>query len=92
VVQQPRPITFIAAVRFPAPAIAPTQMTSDLRGMFDRTTQIANPRGITVGMDGAVVVLRGAVKDEDEARTAEGMVRLTPGVREVRNELTYPKP
>ena len=32
-----------------------------------------------------------AVDDEDEARPAEGMVRLTPGVRDVRNELSYPR-
>jgi osmotically-inducible protein OsmY len=60
--------------------------------MFDRSSMLANPRGIDVRMDGNVVVLRGTVRDEDEAKTAEGMVRLTPGVLTVRNELTYPNP
>jgi osmotically-inducible protein OsmY len=31
------------------------------------------------------------VKDEEEARTAEGIIRLTPGVKNVTNELQYPK-
>ena len=28
----------------------------------------------------------------DEARLVEGMIRLTPGVRDVRNELKFPAP
>ena len=79
--------------RTPPMIVAPTQMQTDLRTMIDRSSMLANPRGIeiAVGADN-VVVLRGAVRDEDEAKTAEGMIRLTPGVREVRNELKYPAP
>jgi osmotically-inducible protein OsmY len=36
------------------------------------------------------VILRGRVADDDERRLAEGMVRMEPGVREVRNELIIP--
>jgi len=87
-----RQVAYTATVRFPAPVIVPAQMQTDLRGVIDRSSMISNPRGIDVQMDGSVVVLRGAVRDEDEAKTAEGIVRLTPGVREVRNQLTYPSP
>jgi osmotically-inducible protein OsmY len=41
-------------------------------------------------MDGSTVVLRGSVRDDHERRLAEALVRLTPGVRAVRNELTAP--
>src|SRR5256885_7103062 len=60
--------------------------------LFPYTTlfRSSNPRGIEVVSDGAVVVLRGAVRDEDEARLAENMIRLTPGVRDVKNELKFP--
>jgi len=40
-----------------------------------------------VEAQGEVIVLRGRVADEDERRLVEGMVRLEPGVHEVRNEL-----
>jgi hypothetical protein len=94
VVPLPRQISYTAVSRFQAPVAPPAQIAADLRGMLDRTTMIANPAGVQVLLDATpgVVVLRGAVRDEDEARTAEGMVRLTPGVRLVRNELTFPRP
>lgn len=45
-------------------------------------------RGLDVAVDGGAVVLRGHVATDRERRLAEAMIRLTPGVREVRNELT----
>ena len=46
---------------------------------------------VQVQVDGSAVVLRGAVRDGDEARLVEGLVRLTPGVGRVANELSYPR-
>ena len=43
---------------------------------------------VHVLMDGQAVVLRGQVADDDERRLVENMVKLTPGVNQVRNELT----
>ena len=48
--------------------------------------------GIQVVMDGPVVVLRGTVGDRDERLLAEDIIRLTPGVRDVRNQLTVRQP
>lgn len=90
--QQARAVSYSVAYRNPAPRPTPTQITSDLRGTIDRSSYLTNPRAIDVNHDGQVVTLRGTVKDEEEARTAEGIVRLTPGVRAVKNELTWPKP
>ena len=45
------------------------------------------PDQVQVVIDGPWVVLRGSVANDREARVVEGMVRLTPGVRGIRNEL-----
>jgi hypothetical protein len=88
-----RQIAYPAVPRFDAPITLPTSVQTELRGMIDRSTMIANPAGVQLAYaDGGTVVLRGTVRDRDEARTVEGMVRLTPGVRSIRNELTYPRP
>jgi hypothetical protein len=92
VAQQSRPVAYTMNVRVQQPVMAPAQMNVDLNGVLARSTVLSSPRGISANFDGKVVVLRGTVKDEEEARTAEGIVRLTPGVRSVRNELTYPAP
>jgi osmotically-inducible protein OsmY len=42
---------------------------------------------IQVVTQGEAVVLRGGVRNDREKRVAEAMIRMTPGVREVINEL-----
>jgi hypothetical protein len=49
-------------------------------------------KNIEVTVEGGLVILKGQVASERERRLAEGVVRLTPGVREVRNELVAPAP
>jgi hypothetical protein len=90
VIPLPRNIAYQAVLRFPTPTVAPAQRLADVQAVIGRSTMLANPAGVTVVQDGTALVLRGQVASEDDARLAEGMVRLTPGVREVRNELTYP--
>jgi hypothetical protein len=86
----PRQIAYSAQVQFKPEPVQAGPLYADLRGTLDRSTMLSNPRGVAVLVNGNTVVLRGVVRDEDEARAIEGMVRLTPGVREVRNELTFP--
>ncbi len=88
VIPQPRPIAYTQTLNFATPRPTAPQVAADLRGVLDRSSMLQNSRLIDLYTDGQVVVLRGTVASEDEARTAEGMIRLTPGVREVRNELT----
>lgn len=84
-----RAISYTVTLRFASPSIVPAQMQADLQTVIGRSSMIANPGAITISMDGPIVILRGNVKDEDEARTAEGMIRLSPGVKQVRNELKF---
>jgi len=48
---------------------------------------MGNGAGINVAIEGDVVVLRGVVLDQDQRSLAENVVRLSPGVHNVRNEL-----
>jgi hypothetical protein len=48
--------------------------------------------GIRVMSDGQRVVLRGRVRDANERRMAEGLLRISPGVGEVVNELEVEQP
>ena len=92
VVALPRQISYTATLNFPTPKFTPAQVQADLRGVLDRSSMLTNSRGIELVADGQVVVLRGNVPTGDEARLVEGMIRLTPGVRDVRNELKFPTP
>jgi hypothetical protein len=84
------PITFAVDVRFAAPPIQSPQLQADLQGLVTRTSFIKQPEAVRIEVSGTTVILRGRVADDDERRLIEGMVRMEPGVREVRNELTIP--
>ncbi len=44
-------------------------------------------KGIFLAVDGSTVFLKGEIEDEGKRRVLEGVVRMTPGVRNVVNEL-----
>jgi hypothetical protein len=68
-----------------------TSVRTDLDRVLSSTSRLPSRDSIRFEMDGSTVVLRGQVRNERERRLAEALVRLTPGVREVRNELVVPK-
>jgi BON domain len=78
---------YITTVVFPVRPTPSGQMQSDLRGLLARSSALARLSNVHVHVDGQAVVLKGEVADDRERRLVEGMVRLTPGVREVLNEL-----
>lgn len=85
----PVQINYTAQMQFPTPPVAASKMQAELRGLLDNTNQIANPKAVQIIIDAKNnVILRGKVKDDDEARLVEGLVRVTPGVGGIQNELT----
>jgi hypothetical protein len=92
IISLPVQVSYPAVARFPAAPMTTTKLQTDLAGMIGRSTMIANPTGIQVITEGNTVTLRGTAKDADEARMIAGMVRMTPGVRGVNNELNFPQP
>ena len=64
---------------------------ADLQDVIARAGRLPSRGNIRVLTDGSTVVLRGNVGSDHERRLAEALVRLTPGVRNVRNELVTPE-
>jgi osmotically-inducible protein OsmY len=86
----PVQINYQARMMFPTPPVAAGRIQTDIRSVLDNTT-IANRQGVQIITDANNnVTLRGTVKDDEEARLVEGLVRLTPGVGAIKNELTFP--
>lgn len=81
-----RASTYITTLGFTPPKIAPGRLQSDLQQVAARS-EFMTSRNIQLAHEDGTVVLRGQVADERERRLAEGIVRLTPGVRSLRNEL-----
>jgi hypothetical protein len=77
-----------SALHFNPPVRLEVEHRADLQSIVNRSiTSINAPSGVNVGMNQGVVILRGNVATADEKRLVENMLRLHPGVREVRNEL-----
>jgi hypothetical protein len=83
---------FVATIGFTPTPLSPSRLTVDLQDTISRSSQLPSRGNIQVSLDGPAVILRGEVADESERSLAEGMLRLTPGVHEVRNELTVRGP
>lgn len=83
--------SYMIVARFPAQTTPAPQLQQQIQTLLQRSTNLSNPGGLQATVSGNTVILRGSVADEEEARRIANMVSLTPGVREVRNELTYPK-
>jgi hypothetical protein len=85
------PTYYVVLDRSLRPALAaaapPAQIQATVQQSLARSTQFLPGAAVKVEMDGAVLVLKGTVADEQDRRHAEAVARLTPGVRQVRNEL-----
>lgn len=70
-----------------------TEIRSTLQPRFDSLSQTPTLRGVAYELDAeGVVVLRGTVDTPSQRRLAENVVKLEPGVKKVRNELTLNEP
>jgi hypothetical protein len=84
---------YITVLGETVPPVRPDMLRvrADLQGIIDRAGRLPSRGNIRVLTDGSTVVLRGGVSNDHERRLAEALVRLTPGVRSVRNELVTPE-
>jgi hypothetical protein len=79
---------YVTGLGFTPAARPPSgQLRADLQQVLARSTRLASADSIQVSMDGPVVVLQGSVANDHDRRLAEALLRLTPGVHDVRNEL-----
>jgi osmotically-inducible protein OsmY len=69
------------------PLVRPTLARADVQSIIDNSTVLTSRSGINVDVQGPVVVLRGQVASAKDRRIAEGMLRMTPGVLDVVNDL-----
>ena len=85
-----RPQLRVAFDELPRPT---TEIRSTLQPRFDTLSQTPTLRGVAYELDAdGVVVLRGTVDTPSQRRLAENVVKLEPGVKKVRNELTLNEP
>jgi BON domain len=96
-----RSVPYYVVVAPTMPVQTPTAAVSgglaaEVKGVITRSTALRSNGDIQVGAQGSEVVLKGTVADDRQRQLAEALIRLTPGVREVRNELqvreTVPPP
>jgi hypothetical protein len=62
-------------------------MQPSLQQTISESSSLPSRKDMVVAVDGDTVVLRGTASSERERRMAEALVRLTPGVHDVRNNL-----
>ena len=67
--------------------VASPEFRIGLQQVIARSSNLASRDGIVVLTEGPMVVLRGTVASDRDRRLAENVLRLTPGVRDIRNEL-----
>jgi hypothetical protein len=64
-----------------------SSMQTSLQQTISESSSLPSRSGIVVAVDGDTVVLRGTAGSERERRLAEALLRLSPGVYDVRNNL-----
>jgi hypothetical protein len=88
----PRAVAFTTTVGYPMPATEPTRMRADLQAVIAQTSALPSRERIQTLEQGDAIVLRGSVGSLQERQLAEAILRLSPGVFNVRNELEVPEP
>jgi len=66
---------------------SPVTLLADVRDVLGRSSYLPSKQNINVQVKDGVVLLSGQVASDSERRSAEGMVRMTPGVQGVDNQL-----
>jgi hypothetical protein len=78
---------YVTTIGFDYPQPSVERVQARAQDAIARASKLASRDSILVAMDGETLVLRGSAANERERRLAESLLRMTPGVYEVRNEL-----
>jgi hypothetical protein len=86
---QTRSLPYITTLSpdFAVPRRSATRLRSQLRALLQRSSALRDAGNIRLVVTNAGVILRGQVNGARERRLAEALIRMTPGVQDVRNEL-----
>jgi len=85
------PAAYTTVIGFKYRAPTSNEMLAIVGDVLARSSDLADAK-IQVTLDGPVVVLKGDVAGWEQRRLAENLLRLTPGVNAVRNELAVRTP
>jgi hypothetical protein len=78
---------YTVSVAFPLATTTAGQLQTEAQRVINRSRSLTMKETIKVKAEGQGLVLEGQVGSEGEKRLAENMLRLTPGVRSVENNL-----
>jgi hypothetical protein len=78
---------YTVSVTFPYEPPSAGQLRTEAENVLARSSSLSMKDTIKVKADGQTLVLEGQVRNDQERRLAENMVRLTPGVRSIQNNL-----
>lgn len=82
---------YATRIAFDYPAVSTAQVQQTLQEHFAQhyaaSPSLPSAGNIQIVADAGVVVLKGEVRSAEEKKLAEALVRIEPGVRQVRNEL-----
>jgi hypothetical protein len=82
-----RPASYTTSIAFKYRPTPQAEVHSNLRQMLARSSDLAGNDSLEVLLDGQTFVLRGTVAEYQQSRLAENLLRMSPGVRNVRNEI-----
>jgi hypothetical protein len=83
---------YVVSVEFAHPTITSGKLLEEVRTLLGRTQSLSQDTKIQAVLDGGILVLRGIAADDHDRRLAESIVRLTPGVHDVVNQIRLPEP
>jgi hypothetical protein len=78
---------YTVAVNFPYEPPSSGQLQTQAQNILARSSMLSMKDTIKVKVDGETIVLDGQVQSDQERRLAENMLRLTPGVHQIQNNL-----
>jgi hypothetical protein len=77
---------------FARPQRSPERLRTDLQSLLQRSSALRGSGDIQLVVNDSRVILRGRVRTPRDRRLAEALIRMTPGVQDVQNNLQVTSP